>query len=176
MITLANTPTLTTARLTLRAPRASDWPHWCAFATTTRARYIGGPLDEGKAWRSFGHAIGMWVLRGYGSFVFHETGSDLPLGLCGPWHPADWPEREIGWNVWHPHAEGKGYAYEAATAARAYAFDVLHWPTAVSYIDPANVRSIALATRLGAVLDPDAPRMAGDTDLIFRHSRPEALS
>jgi RimJ/RimL family protein N-acetyltransferase len=174
MITLSNTPTLTTARLTLRAPQASDWPHWCAFAASTRAQYVGGPLDEGKAWRSFGHVIGMWVLRGYGSFVFHETGSDLPLGLCGPWHPADWPEREIGWTIWHPHAEGKGYAFEAATAARAFAFDVLHWPTAVSYIDPANARSIALATRLGATLDPDAPRMAGDTDLIFRHPRPEA--
>lgn len=170
MIALSPTPILTTARLTLRAPQASDWPAWRDFAASDRARFIGGPMDEAKAWRAFGHVIGMWVMRGYGSFVFHETGSNQPLGMCGPWHPADWPEAELGWTIWTEAAEGMGFAYEAVLAARAHAFDDLNWPTAVSYIDPDNGRSIALALRLAAIMDPDAAQPPGDTSvLVFRH-------
>ncbi len=176
MIALSPTPTLTTARLTLRAPCAADWQYWRDFAATDRARFVGGPIDEAKAWRAFGHLIGMWVLRGYGSFVFHETGSDMPLGMCGPWHPADWPEAEIGWTVWSAEAEGKGYAFEAATAARAHAFANLGWQTAVSYIDPDNARSIALALRLGAIMDPAAPPPPFDKPvLVYRHLTPVVL-
>ena len=170
MIALAPTPTLQTARLTLRAPCAADWPSWRDFMASDRARFVGGPIDEARAWRAFGHVIGMWVLRGYGSFVFHETGSDRPLGMCGPWRPADWPEAELGWTLWSAEAEGKGHAFEAATAARAYALGDLGWPTAVSYIDPDNARSIALALRLGAVIDPDAATPPSDRPaLVFRH-------
>ena len=39
----------------------------------------------------------------------------------------------------------------------------------VSYIDPGNARSIALAERLGARPDPDAPRADPD-DLVYRHT------
>lgn len=164
------TPTLNTARLTLRAPKSSDWPHWRNFAASDRASFVGGPIDEAKAWRAFGHVIGMWVLRGYGSFVFEETATGQPLGMCGPWHPADWPEAELGWTVWSAAAEGKGYAYEAATAARAHAFADLGWQTAVSYIDPDNASSIALALHLGAIMDPAAPPPPFDKPvLVFRH-------
>ncbi|HMO06722.1 MAG TPA: GNAT family N-acetyltransferase [Paracoccaceae bacterium] len=177
MTKLAPTPVLETARLTLRAPQASDWPAWLSFAMSDRASFIRpAEFDEGKAWRAFGHVIGMWVLRGYGSFVFHETGQpDVPLGLTGPWHPVDWPETEIGWTVWRPEAEGRGLAFEAATAARAHAFGVLRWTTAVSYIDPQNVRSIALAERLGAVRDAGAAHPHPDEPcLVYRHPHPGA--
>ena len=73
--------------------------------------------------------------------------------------------------MWDPAAEGKGYAFEAAQAARAHAFDVLGWETAVSYIDPGNARSIELAERLGAVRDPEAAPFH-EGDLVFRHSAP----
>jgi RimJ/RimL family protein N-acetyltransferase len=173
-VTLSNTPVLHTARLTLRAPVAADWPFWRDFVASDRARYIGGPLDGTKAWRAFGHVIGMWVVRGYGSFVFTETGSDQPLGMAGPWHPIDWPEAEIGWTVWSPAAEGKGFAFEAAGAAVAHAFRDLRWPTAVSYIDPQNARSIALATRLGARQDSAAKGPGTEPCLVFRHPAPGA--
>jgi RimJ/RimL family protein N-acetyltransferase len=89
-----------------------------------------------------------------------------------------WPEKEIGWSVWAPEAEGKGLAFEAAQAARAWAYGTLGWTTAVSYIDPANARSIALARRLGATRDPEAPLIDGYTPentLVFRHPAPERL-
>ncbi|MCU0912171.1 MAG: GNAT family N-acetyltransferase, partial [Rhodobacteraceae bacterium] len=142
-----------------------------------RAHFIRGEdIDLGKAWRAFAHVVGMWALRGYGSFVFCLKGSDDALGMTGPWHPMDWPEREIGWTVWRPEAEGQGFAFEAASRARDFAFRTLGWTTAVSYIDPRNARSIALAERLGAVRDPLAPPpvpLADTPALVFRHPNPE---
>ena len=173
MIALSPTPTLHTARLTLRAPQAADWPAWRAFAATDRSCFVGGPFDEAKAWRAFCHDIGMWVLRGYGSFVFTATGSDQPLGMCGPWHPADWPEPELAWTIWSAKAEGKGYAFEAASATRTHAFSALGWKTAVSYINPDNTKSIALALRLGAIMDPTAtPPPSDPAALVYRHLSP----
>lgn len=175
MILLSPTPILTTQRLRLRAPVAGDWPFWRDFAATERARFIRpAEFDDGKSWRAFGHVIGHWVLRGWGSFVFTRQDDDIPLGMTGPWYPEGWPEREIGWTVWSADAEGKGYAHEAALAARAYAFDKLGWDTAVSYIDPRNARSIALAERLGATLDTGAIAPASDeiACLVYRHPSP----
>jgi len=174
-------PTLETNRLVLRAPRLSDAANWDAFLKTDRAAFVGGPdADLHTSWRGFAHVAGMWMLRGYGSFVFaSKSDPDAPLGMTGPWHPMDWPERELGWTVWTPEAEGQGFAHEAATAARIYAYDTLGWPTAVSYIDARNVRSIALAGRMGCTLDQTAATPAcepGTVILVYRHPSPEALT
>ncbi|MCY1128050.1 GNAT family N-acetyltransferase [Frigidibacter sp. RF13] len=176
-ITLANTPVLQTERLTLRAPSSADWSAFDAFLATPRATFIrSGDYGIRETWRAFGHVIGHWVMRGFGNFVFTLRGEDRPLGMAGPWFPAGWPEQEIGWTVWSGEAEGKGYAAEAASAARRFAYDRLGWTTAVSYIDPSNHRSIALAERLGARLDAGAAHPAGDKPcLVYRHPGPEAL-
>lgn len=173
MIALSGTPVLTTERLTLRAPVAADWPHWRSFIASDRSRFVRTEdTDDGKSWRAFGHVIGHWVMRGWGSFVVTWQGDDTPLGLVGPWFPESWPEPEIGWSVWTPEAEGKGIAFEAAETARAHAFGTLGWTTAVSYIDPANARSIALAERLGATRDAMAAHPHPTQPcLVFRHHR-----
>ena len=176
-VTLANTPILETERLVLRAPIGSDYPHWESFALSQRAQYIGGPYSEKTSWRGFGHAIGHWVLHGWGSFVFTMKDDGRPLGMTGPWYPRGWPEKELGWTVWDADIEGTGLAFEAASAARDYAFETLGWDTAVSYIDAPNTRSIALAKRLGAVHDPDAQIFelpdGDDTKVLtFRHPNP----
>jgi len=177
-VILANTPVIETERLILRAPHAGDVAPSLDFLVSDRARYIGGPYTREAAWRSMGHLIGHWVMRGYGLFVVTEKGSDEPLAGIGPWFPEAWTDREIGWSVWNPKAEGKGYAFEAAQAARAYAYQTLGWTTAISYIDPENERSIALARRMGCTLDPDLeiPDLEGwEGTLVFRHPSPEAL-
>ena len=174
MSALTGAPVLETDRLTLRAPGAADWPAFRDFMRDGRSRFIRpDDIDDGKAWRAFGHVVGMWVLRGYGSFVFTARGKDTALGMTGPWHPFDWPEREIGWTVWNETAEGQGFAFEAATAARDHAFRDLGWDTAVSYIHPDNTRSITLAQRLGALHDPDAKTPGEDPCLVYRHPKPE---
>ena len=170
MIALSGTPVLETDRLILRAPQASDWPVFRDFLASDRARFIRtGDFDLSMTWRSFGHIIGHWVLRGFGVFVWQEKAQDAPLGMTGPWRPETWPEQEIAWSVWNEGAEGKGLATEAAIAARAHAFDTLGWETAVSYIHPDNARSANLARKLGAILDPNATPM-GECH-VYRHTR-----
>ena len=171
-VTLSNTPVLETERLILRAPKREDWPHWREMALSPRAEYVTQPgINEALAWRGMGHIIGHWVLHGWGSFIITRKGDDTALGLTGPWFPATWPEPELGWAIWKSDLEGTGIAFEAASAARSYAFETLGWDTAVSYIDPKNKRSIALATRLGAVLDNTAHGPDKD-DLVYRHPTP----
>lgn len=163
---------LQTERLILRrlAPRDADG--YIAFCRSRRARFAGGPRSAAAAWREFAGELGHWDLRGYGMFAVTERGGDdTCLGLVGPWYPADWPEREVGWLIW-AGAEGKGYAAEAARACLAHVFGRLGWETAVSYIDEGNTRSIALAERLGASRDDAAPTPSACADtLVFRHAR-----
>ncbi|MEL7182819.1 MAG: GNAT family N-acetyltransferase [Pseudomonadota bacterium] len=168
MIALSDTPTLRTERLVLRAPLGSDWPHWRAFHTDMRAQWIGGAKGADGAWRAFGHVIGHWAMRGFGSFVFHRQGDPTPIGMCGPWFPEGWPETEIGWTLWSGAHEGKGFATEAARTTMAFARDRLGWHSAVSYIHPDNAASMAVAVRLGATRDETAARPHAN-DVVYRH-------
>ncbi|SEW31682.1 Protein N-acetyltransferase, RimJ/RimL family [Cognatiyoonia koreensis] len=163
---------LTTERLTLRRPKASDWPAFRDFLTSERSRAIGGPDHIGVAWRTFASEIGHWDINGFGMWSVTRTGDDTNIALIGPWHPIDWPEKEIGWMVLDPAVEGTGIATEAARAAINHAFTELGWDTAVSYIDPDNYRSIALAEKLGAVRDDAAtPPERYPGAYVYRHPR-----
>jgi RimJ/RimL family protein N-acetyltransferase len=147
---------LTTDRLILRPPAAEDFPGYRDFYMSDRSRHAHGPLTETQAWYAFCVEMAHWPMRGFGMFtVLTQADPETPIGLVGPWFPADWPEREIGWLLWDGH-EGHGYADEAARACLIHAFEHLGWDTAVSYIAPENTGSVALAERLGAQLD-DAP-------------------
>lgn len=173
---LADTPVLETDRLILRAPGPQDWPAFRAMMASDRACFIrSDTMDDPLAWRAFGHVIGHWVLRGWGSFVFTPRGDDTALGMAGPWFPAGWPEPEIAWALWTQEAEGKGLAFEAAQTARGYAYDILQWNTAVSYVAPGNTRSIALAERLGATRDDTAAHPGDAPCHVYRHPAPDAL-
>jgi RimJ/RimL family protein N-acetyltransferase len=172
---LADTPVLETERLILRGPKPTDLDLWAAFAVSDRAKFIGGPLEPKMAFRAWCTVLGHWAIRGFGMFVLEPKDGSAPIGHVGNWEPMGWPEREIGWTLWDASAEGKGYAYEAARAVVDYTFGTLGWNTAVSYIDDGNHRSVALARRLGAVLDDTAETPDRDEPpiLVYRH-RPEA--
>lgn len=173
---LVGVPVLETERLRLRGLQADDFDTFAAFAASARSAYVGGPNGRALAWRGFCHVTGHWVHRGYGVFAICDKATGEPLGTTGPWFPEGWPEPEIAWTIWAPDAEGKGYAFEAATAARAYAYGVLGWSTAISLIDPANARSAALARRMGCVPDGTfVHEQYGETN-IWRHPSPDALS
>lgn len=168
------TDRLETQRLILRRPTGEDWPQAQSFFTSPRAAGVGGPFDLGDAWRKLAMEIGHWDIFGYGMWTVTRKGDDTALGMIGPWTPPDWPETEIGWMIWDPATEGTGIAAEAARAAVDDAYARLGWHSAVSYIAPGNARSIALAERLGARLDPDAPQIPGkDPHLVYRHPKPE---
>lgn len=147
---------LETERLVLRPPAAGDLPAFTAFLGSERSRFVGGPVPEGRAWRAFASIVGHWVLHGEGVFVMAGRDDDAALGGVGAWYPAGWPEREISYAIWSPGAEGRGLVSEALPAVLAHYRQARGWKTAVSYIDPRNARSVAVAERQGAAIDPEA--------------------
>lgn len=159
-----------TARLTLRRPDPSDWESFLAYRRSARST-LGREAPTGEAWSMFAALFGHWQLRGFGRFIAVRRDTGRPIGHFGPFFPEGHPEPELTWTIWDAADEGRGYAHEAAMAARAHAFGPLGWTTAVSYIDRANTRSQALAARLGAVREPGAPTPWTDTAEVWRHGR-----
>jgi RimJ/RimL family protein N-acetyltransferase len=144
-------PTLDTSRLRLRLPAASDFNDYASLCADAEVmRYVGdrGPLSREDAWRQLAMLIGHWALRGYGMWMVQELGGGAFVGRVGLHYPEGWPEPEVAWAFARPYW-GRGYAFEAATAALRIAFDTLGWSRATSLIAPLNLRSIRLAERLG---------------------------
>jgi RimJ/RimL family protein N-acetyltransferase len=166
-------PRIETERLVLRPHRMEDFPPIAAFFTTEAARFVGGPLPLRRVWYGFAADVGCWDLLGFGCWAIEEEATGAFAGQVSLNRPPFFPEAEIGWMLM-PGFEGRGYATEAARAARAWAYGTLGWTTAVSYVDRENHRSMAVARRLGCTEDPEAPAPDPE-DLVFRHPAPEAL-
>jgi RimJ/RimL family protein N-acetyltransferase len=160
-------PTLTTDRLTLRPHRMDDFPVYADFLGSDRARYMDGPLDRTAAWGWFCDAVAHWPLFGFGELMVTRRDTGAVVGAVGLTKGIDFPEVELGWMLYAGH-EGQGFATEAAGALRDWGFGARGLATLVSYIDPPNALSIAVARRLGAVEDTGADRPTA-TDLVFRH-------
>lgn len=167
-------PVLRTERLVLRAPRAGDFDAYATYYCEERSRFTGGPLDRPTAWRTFAALIGHWHLRGYGLWIVTDA-AGAAIGHVGFWNPEGWLEREIGWAL-YPGYEGKGFACEAAMAARNYAYDTLGWGPLTSVIAPGNERSIALAVRMGASFEKEWISPSGKPALIYRHPGPGGVA
>ena len=156
-------------RLLLRPLTPGDWEMFRAYSLSERASLSMGAGTEGEAWRHFAHLLGHLALRGYAPMAL--TLRDAPhraVGVAGPYFAPDWPEPELGWQIWDPALEGKGYAREAVIAARDWCAWSYGWTRMVSYIKPGNTRSEKLAERLGCMLDETAPRRP-DGSPVWRH-------
>jgi RimJ/RimL family protein N-acetyltransferase len=171
---MTTAPTIETERLILRPPKAEDMERYITFIMSERAHHVGRETSRFEAWKCFAAEAGHWKLNGYGPWAVTLKGSDETVGQVGVWHPELFPEGELGWLIW-AEAEGKGIAFEAASAARDYDYRVHGTKTLVSYIGSKNARSIRLAERLGAVRD-DAAKELDPNGLVYRHPGPEALA
>lgn len=168
-------PVITTARCILRAPVLDDATHWNAIMVPDDEGHLGGPHDAAGAFVEFAATIGTWLLRGHGLWtVTDHQGRVLGFVLVG-FEPGD-QAPELGW-LFLPEARGKGFATEAAEAARAHALGDLALPELVSYIAPSNAPSRRVAMRLGArpdgtITDPaaDRPGAAGSWAEIWRYA------
>lgn len=161
-------PTLTTARLELRGPRKRDLAAFTAWVTRSkRMQTVGGAGTEDQAWRGFIAGIGHWNWHGYGFFTVVERATGIATGRVGIINHAVWPEPELAWHMFDGF-EGRSYAFEAACAVRDWAGRTLGLAPLISLIAPANIRSLALATRLGAV---EERRDIVDDEhvIVFRH-------
>ncbi len=166
-------PSLHTERLILRAPRWDDFDAYAAFCASPRTVHLGGPFPRSDAFQKLAAILGHWHLRGYGRWMVADAKTDEPLGIVGLYYPDGWPEPELAWSLFDA-AEGRGVAFEAAMAARTYAYDTLGWTTLISAIDPVNTRSVALAKRLSCVDGPLFQHAVYGNLHLWRHPAPEA--
>jgi len=93
---------------------------------------------------------------GHGLWLASERESGEPVGQIGLCMQdiADWEPRrnaEIGYLL-HRAYWGRGFATEAATCVRQYAFDTLAYDHVISLIRPENEPSQAVARRLGMTI------------------------
>jgi RimJ/RimL family protein N-acetyltransferase len=152
-----------TDRLLLRRPAAHD-AEAVAEATADEEvmRFIGlgktSTFDESHA-----HVEWMqraWSEDGFGPFIVVRKADAATLGDVGlfAWDPTIWrpgirseigdAEIELGWMLTRD-AWGRGYASEAAAAARDWALSELRPPRLISLIHPQNDRSMRVATKIG---------------------------
>ena len=160
-------PTLATDRLILRAPRVTDFDTFFAIAGTDRGAHLGGPMTREDAWADFSQMTATWLLHGHGVWTVGHAGDIAGFVLLG-FEPGD-REPELGFLLTEA-AEGMSIAYEAACAAIDHAFTTLGWSTLISYVDPDNARSIALARRLGGLPDGEIVE-DGERTLVYRYLR-----
>ncbi len=150
---LTTAPTLTTGRLILRGPERDDLSAFTRFMTSAPSMAAQGEtITAEQAWFGFLAGIGHWQWHGFGFFILVETQTGHPVGRVGLIKHSNWPDIELAWHLFEG-AEGKGYATEAAMAVKAWAREDLGLDRLSSYIDVDNVRSQAVAKRLGATTD-----------------------
>ena len=147
-------PTLETERLILRPFCDEDADLYCELLQDPDVvRFIGDrqtPSQE-DCWRAVAGWLGHWMLRGYGPWAVTDRANGVFMGRTGIHFPATWPGPELGYTLGKPFW-GQGYATEAARAARDWAFAERDFPELISLIDPLNIASIAVATRVGETL------------------------
>jgi RimJ/RimL family protein N-acetyltransferase len=167
-------PTIETENLILRAPRESDLDAMAVFSQSERSHWVGGPKNRHGTWRVLIGMLGHWAVRGYGLWHIEEKATGTSVGAAGIINHEGWQEPELGWHV-YDEFEGKGLAFEATLAARQSAAEKFGLNSVISYIDPANIRSVALAKRLGATYECDAI-LLDEPCQIYRHPKLEALT
>jgi RimJ/RimL family protein N-acetyltransferase len=164
-------PVLHTERLTLRTFTDADLEAYAAMCADDEVmRFIGagGAVGRDVAWRQMALFAGHWVLRGYGMWAVEEKASGTLVGRAGFLNPEGWPANELGWLMARPFW-GRGYALEAALAARRHGREGLRLGgRLISLIRADNVRSIALAQRLGARHEETIEFMGGQAQ-VWRH-------
>ncbi|MBL8346217.1 MAG: GNAT family N-acetyltransferase [Rubrivivax sp.] len=168
-------PTLHTERLVLRPFAEGDLDAYAemnADAEVMRHIGAGGPVGRDIAWRQMALFAGHWALRGYGMWAVEEKASGRLVGRAGFLNPEGWPANELGWLLARPHW-GRGFAYEAAAAARRHGRVAMGLSgRLISLIRAENQRSLALARRLGARLEETIEFM-GATAQVWRHPEHE---
>jgi RimJ/RimL family protein N-acetyltransferase len=169
-----------TDRLLLRRPAAHDAEAVAeAMADEEVMRFIGlgttSTLEESRA-----HVEWMqraWSEDGFGAFIVVRKADAATLGHVGlfAWDPTTWrpgirreigdAEIELGWMLARD-AWGRGYASEAAAAARDWALSEVRPSRLISLIHPQNDRSTRVATKIGEHLETRVTTYLGvPTDL-----------
>lgn len=166
-------PVIFTERLMLGPATEAHAEAFMAFCATDDSRFLGGPAPREDAWEGIAIGAGQWTLRGYGPFWVSDRGTGEPVGRTGLYHTLWRDEPELGWVI-YPALQGRGYATEAARAARDWASSARNLGPLCSLIAEANLASIRVAERLGAHREGPQAGDQGHPVTRWRHPTPEA--
>ena len=137
-----------TKRLILRRPTIDDLDELVAVQADPDIVRFMGPFDRAEAVKWLGRVDQNWEDRGYGRLAITDRETGLLLGRSGIMYLEQFNETELGWTL-RREAWGRGYATEAARACGDWAFRNFELSYLISLIEPDNVRSTAVAKRLG---------------------------
>jgi RimJ/RimL family protein N-acetyltransferase len=151
-----------TERLVLRKPRPEDLDAYARIVSDEETmRFVGGVRDRARARESIETWLRRWDEEGFSHFIVTSRQDSTLVGQVGltiwdgrTWAPSSGAEAgehahvEMGWMLDRAHW-GKGYAIEAARAARDWAYSI-GIESIVSMILPDNGRSARVAEKLGA--------------------------
>lgn len=136
-----------------RGPQTRDWTQ----------QWLRGCLEDyHQKW-----GFGLWA-------VVHQPDRRL-IGFCGLTRFEDVdgrPEIEVGYRLL-PAYWNRGLATEAAGAVRDYAFDHLGLRRLIALIEPANVRSVHVAEKIGLRPEKDITYFGGKLVRVYAIHRPE---
>ena len=121
--------------------------------------FYAHPKDRAEALDWIGWNQRLYRERGFGLWVIEIREGGAFVGDCGltPQDVDGNTEIEVGYHV-RRSLQGRGYATEAAAAARDYARDVLRLDRLVAIIHPANVASQRVAEKIGLALEQELDR------------------
>ena len=145
---------LETERLYLRELSRSDYGSLCKILQDDETMYAyNGAFSDAEAGEWLDRQLARYDEHGFGLWAVILRENDELIGQCGL-TVQQWKDREvleIGYlfrkEYWH-----KGYASEAASACRDYAFDVLGMDEVCSIIRDTNIPSKNVALRNGMTL------------------------
>lgn len=140
-----------TQRLGLRKLTQNDFDFlYAMFNDRQVMRYYPGLKDRAETQRWIDWLEAGYARYGYALFAVERLADGALLGQCGPMHMEidGRPDIEVGY-LFAREFWGAGYATEAARAAKRWAFEHHAPDRVVSFIDPRNEPSIAVARRNG---------------------------
>jgi RimJ/RimL family protein N-acetyltransferase len=161
--------TLETDRLLLRPPVPEDAePLAPMYADPEVMRYLGDghTLEREETERSVRRMIDAWKADGFGLFTTVRKEDEAVIGRVGliVWNPETWQtthadaegptELEVGYTLGRPFW-GRGYATEAAAAARDFALGQLGARRLIALIIYGNDASENVARKLGFEYERD---------------------
>jgi RimJ/RimL family protein N-acetyltransferase len=170
-----------TPRLLLRVPELADaealmpifWDPEVVERKQVTLREQPGGLE--LALKNTNNMLRQWELRGYGQWSVIERATGQVIGCVGLYHPQrEWPGIDLGW-VFHRSRWGHGFATEAATAALGlgWIWKFTDIDRVVSLIAPHDLRSIRVATKIGARFErADVDPVHGEPVHVYSMARP----
>ena len=146
---------LETERLYLREMTQDDFPSLCNILQDEETMYpYEGAFTDSEAQEWLDRQRARYQKWGFGLWAVILKDNGKMIGQCGltmqPWKEEE--VLEVGYlferSHWH-----KGYATEAATACKQYAFDVLQAKDVCSIIRDTNTASQQVAVRNGMTIE-----------------------